>query len=58
MTMREHELWLVWGPGGPRDSESGRCFALRLFASLENGVDVFPGQRSMIPAAQCSPPGG
>jgi hypothetical protein len=42
--MRELVLWLVWGPGGPRDSDSGtiagRCFAPRLFASMAKNVDV------------------
>jgi hypothetical protein len=41
--MREHVLRQVWGPGGPRDSESGRRFTPKLFASLENNVEVFPG---------------
>jgi hypothetical protein len=40
--MREHVLWQVWVPGGPRDSESGRCFAPRPVASLENNDEVFP----------------
>jgi hypothetical protein len=40
--IREHVLRQVWGPGGPRDSESRRCFTPRLFASLERNVKVFP----------------
>jgi hypothetical protein len=39
--MREHLLWLVWGPGGPRDSESGRCVTPRAFARLAKNVEVF-----------------
>ena len=33
----------VWGRGGPRDSESERCFTPKLSASLENNVEGFPG---------------
>jgi hypothetical protein len=46
--MRELVLWHVWGPGGPRDSDSGtiggRCFAPRLFASIAKNVDVISRQ--------------
>ena len=44
--MGELALWLVWGPGGPRDFDSGtiagRSFVPRPFASLEKNVEVFP----------------
>jgi hypothetical protein len=43
--MRELVQWQVWGPGGPRNSDSGtiagRCFVPRPFASLEKNVEVF-----------------
>jgi hypothetical protein len=40
--MQELVPRLVWSPGGPRDSDSGRRFAPRLFASLEKDVEIFP----------------
>jgi hypothetical protein len=40
--MREHLLWQVWGPGGPRASENESCFAPRPVASLERNVELFP----------------
>jgi hypothetical protein len=43
--VRELVLWQVWGPGGPRDSDSGtvagRCFVLKPFASSEKSVEAF-----------------
>jgi hypothetical protein len=44
--LRELILRQVWGPGGPRDPDSGtiaaRSFVPRPFASLEKNVEVFP----------------
>ena len=39
--MREHILRQVWGPGGPRDFESGRRVTPRAFARPEKNVEVF-----------------
>jgi hypothetical protein len=50
--MQEHVLWQVWGPRGPRDFESGHCFAPRVFPSSENNLEVFPRERFMIPVVQ------